>query len=112
MFSSAGICLRRGPISGKTSGILGKVMGGGPMRLFRVTLLSIVMAAGTVWAQAQGVVFVEKETRNGQSGTNQIQLDKNHMRAESNDNGSSRAFVFDGTKQTAYMIDATKKTYT
>jgi hypothetical protein len=82
------------------------------MTTFRVTLLSIVIAAGAVCAQAQGVVFVEKETRNGQSGTNQIQLDKNHMRAESNDNGSSRAFIFDGTKQTAYIIDATKKTYT
>jgi uncharacterized protein DUF4412 len=82
------------------------------MTSFRVTLLSIVIAAGAVCAQAQGVVFVEKETRNGQSGTNQIQLDKNHMRAESHDNNSSRAFVFDGTKQTAYMIDATKKTYT
>jgi hypothetical protein len=82
------------------------------MTSLRLTLLSIVISAGAISAQAQGVVFVEKETAHGQSGTNQIQLDKNHMRAESRDNGSSRAFIFDGTKQTAFMIDMTKKTYT
>src|SRR5690242_3773002 len=96
----------------QTSGVLGKVLVGGSMKSLSVTLLSIMISAGAVCAQAQGVVFVEKETAHGQTGTNQIQLDKNHMRAESHDNGSSRAFIFDGTKQMAYMIDLTKKTYT
>jgi len=56
------------------------------MKSLSVTLLSIMISAGAVCAQAQGVVFVEKETAHGQTGTNQIQLDKNHMRAESHDN--------------------------
>ncbi len=82
------------------------------MRSLNVTLLSIVISAGAVCAQAQGVVFVEKETGRGQPSTSQIQIDKTHMRAESHDNGTSRVFLFDGTKQTALIIDMEKKTYT
>jgi len=71
-----------------------------------------MISAGAVCAQAQGVVFVQKETVKGQPSTNQIQLDKNHIRAESHDNGTTQVFLFDATKQTALIIDMNKKSYT
>ena len=65
----------------------------------------------TASLQAQGVLFVEKETRNGQSVNSQIQMDKDHIRVESRASGSESAFVFDGTKQVARTIDISRKTY-
>ena len=82
------------------------------MKLLNVTLLSIAICTSAGYAQAQGVVFVQKETVNGQTETNQIQMDKSHMRAESHASGNPMAFIFDGQKQTALMVDMNKKTYT
>jgi hypothetical protein len=58
-------------------------------------------------AQGQGVLFIEKETRGGQTTIAQTQLDKNHIRY-SIEGGT---FVFDGPKQTARLINSTSKTY-
>jgi len=63
-------------------------------------------------AQGQGILFVQKETRGSQTETNQIQMDKDHIRVESRSSGDETAFVFDGPKQTARMINITKKSYT
>lgn len=82
------------------------------MKLAKVTLVLIAICSTGVFAQAQGIVFVQKETVNGQPATNQIQMDKNHIRAESNAAGNPMAFIFDGQKQTAMMVDMSKKTYT
>ena len=76
-----------------------------------VFIIAAICLSG-VCAQAQGILIVQKETVNGQSSTNQIQFDKTHMRAESHASGSPMAFVFDGQKQVAYMIDAGKTSYT
>jgi Domain of unknown function (DUF4412) len=62
-------------------------------------------------AQGQGILFVQKETRGSQTETSQIQMDKDHIRVESRSSGEETAFVFDGPKQTARMINITKKTY-
>ncbi len=62
-------------------------------------------------AQAQGVLFVQQETRDGKTSTNQIQMDKTHMRAESHASGESNAFLFDSTTQVARMVNLDKKTY-
>jgi hypothetical protein len=85
---------------------------GGFMKRAIVTLLSIAICSTAVFAQAQGVVFVQKETTNGQSVTNQVQMDKTHIRAESSAAGNPMAFIFDGQNQTALMVDMNKKTYT
>jgi hypothetical protein len=81
------------------------------MKVLNVTLLSIAICSSAGYAQAQGLVFVQKETVNGQSLTSQIQMDKNHIRAESQAGGSPMAFIFDGQKQVAIMIDVNKKSY-
>jgi hypothetical protein len=72
-------------------------------------LLALSLTALPV--QAQGVVFVQKETRGSQSTTSKVQMDKDHIRTESHDAGEESAFVFDGPKQTARMINVSKKTY-
>ena len=61
---------------------------------------------------AQGITMVQQETRNGKSTTSQIQLDKTHMRAESQASGSNSVFLFDATSRTARIVDVDKKTYT
>ena len=63
-------------------------------------------------AHGQGVLFLQKETRGGQTTNTQIQMDKDHIRIESRSSGDESAFVFDGPKQVARMINITKKTYT
>jgi hypothetical protein len=63
-------------------------------------------------AHGQGVLFLQKETRGGQTTNTQIQMDKDHIRVESRSSGDESAFVFDGPKQVARMINITKKTYT
>jgi hypothetical protein len=65
----------------------------------------------TIPAQAQGILFVQKETRGTQSTTTQIQMDKDHIRVESRSSGDEAAFVFDGPKQIARLINVSKKTY-
>jgi hypothetical protein len=53
-----------------------------------------------------------KTTTGGASSTNQIQLDANHMRAEmAGRGGGQNTVVFDGVKQSMYIIDDSKKTY-
>jgi hypothetical protein len=82
------------------------------MRFANVVALTLAVTSLAVCAEAQGILFVQKETVNGQSFTNQVQLDKSHMRAESRAGGNPTAFIFDGQKQTALIVDMTKKTYT
>jgi len=74
-----------------------------------VSFLVLFFAANI--AQAQGVLFVQQETRDGKTNINQIQMDKTHMRAESHASGEANAFVFDSTTQVARMINLDKKTY-
>jgi len=83
---------------------------GGHVKLFRtLSLITAMLAAAAL--QAQGIVLVEQETRQGKTTTNQIQLTKTHMRAESRASGEGTAFVFDEAAQTARVIYLEKKTY-
>src|SRR5437762_11223058 len=80
------------------------------MKLFKlVCFFTVLLAAATL--QAQGIVMVQQETRNGKTTTNQIQLDKTHMRSESHATAESTAFVFDEKGQTARVLNLDKKTY-
>ncbi|HEX6465521.1 MAG TPA: hypothetical protein VFZ98_13755, partial [Vicinamibacterales bacterium] len=61
---------------------------------------------------ANGLVISTKTTNGAATVTSQIQLDAEHMRAEmAGRGGGQSAVVFDGTKQTMYIIDDSKKTY-
>jgi len=62
---------------------------------------------------ADGVLIVEKSTTGGTTSTNQVQIEKTRMRAESaGPNGTKTVVVFDGGAQVMRMIDADKKMYT
>jgi hypothetical protein len=62
---------------------------------------------------ADGVLIVEKTTTGGTTQTNQAQIAKTRMRAESAGmNGGKQVFVFDSPAQVIRIIDAEKKTYT
>jgi hypothetical protein len=77
---------------------------------YSLTVL-IMLCCVVIPAQGQGILFVQKETRGTQSTTTQIQMDKDHIRVESRSSGDESAFVFDGPKQTARLINVSKKTY-
>jgi hypothetical protein len=61
---------------------------------------------------ADGVLIVEKATNGGKTQTNQIQIEKDRMRAETGGpGGEKRTVVFDGVKQVLWMINDDRKTY-
>jgi hypothetical protein len=80
------------------------------MRTIKTASFLVLFFAANV-VQAQGILFVQQETRDGKTSTNQIQIDKTHMRAESRASGESNAFLFDSTTQVARMVNLDKKTY-
>src|SRR5947207_15182296 len=61
---------------------------------------------------ADGLLLVQKTTSGGTSQTNQIQIERTRMRAESSSaTGGQMVMIFDGTKQVLTNIDTAKKTY-
>ena len=64
------------------------------------------LAAAPLFA-ADGVLIVEKTTTGGSTKTNQIQIEKERMRAESD----TQTVVFDGTKQVLWLINDGRKSY-
>jgi hypothetical protein len=62
---------------------------------------------------ADGVLIVQRTTTGaGAPQTNQVQIEKNRMRTEVTDqSGAKQVVVFDGGKQTMFMINLDKKTY-
>jgi Domain of unknown function (DUF4412) len=82
------------------------------VRLVRnVCFLISIAILSSVALHAQGIVLVEQQTRNGQSSTNQIQLDESHIRAESHASGESMVFLFDDGIQTARLLNIDQKTF-
>jgi hypothetical protein len=80
------------------------------VKLFKtVCFFTVLLTAAAL--QAQGIVMVEQETRNGKTSTNQIQIDKTHIRTETHAQAETMAFVFDERAQTARVINLDKKTY-
>jgi Domain of unknown function (DUF4412) len=68
----------------------------------------------TAWPlqAADGVLIVEKTTRGGNTQTNQIQIERDRMRAETTGQaGEKQTVVFDGVKQVLWLINNDKKTY-
>lgn len=61
---------------------------------------------------ADGVLIVEKTTRGTATQTHQIQIEKDRMRAETTSPaGEKQAFVFDGAKQTMWIVNYDRKTF-
>jgi hypothetical protein len=78
-------------------------------RLFPVAALCLFF---TSTYAANGLVISMKTTTGGATSTNQVQLDANHLRAEmAGRGGGQNTVVFDGVKQSMYIIDDGKKTY-
>ncbi len=77
----------------------------------KIATTLILIGLVTSPAYSQGIHLVQRETRNGQVTTNNVLLDRTHMRAESRSANEQVAFVFDGSAQVARMINLDKKTY-
>jgi hypothetical protein len=61
---------------------------------------------------ADGVLIVETSTVNGSPRTTQVQIERTRMRTEiANQNGTTQVVVFDGDKQSLYIIDPAAKSY-
>jgi hypothetical protein len=83
----------------------------GSLRTFlSIAALSLLT---TPLSAADGILIVETTTRGaGTAQTNQIQIEKTRMRAETaTAAGGRQVFTFDGTAQLMRMIDLDKKTY-
>src|SRR3954468_3730316 len=71
------------------------------------------MLVAAIWPAAaplfagDGLRIVEKTTSGGSTKTNQIQIEKERMRAESD----TQTVVFDGTKQVLWLINDGRKSY-
>lgn len=77
-----------------------------------LSVAAIVCLSATPLLAADGVLIVEKTTTGGDSKTNQIQIEKDRMRAETAGRaGEKQAVVFDGAKQTLWIINEDRKTY-
>jgi Domain of unknown function (DUF4412) len=81
------------------------------MKLISVFLICFAFIATAGTAQAQGVLFESRQTQNGQATTNQVQMDKTHVRAETQGSGQSTVVIFDATKQVISMVNMNDKTY-
>src|SRR3954470_1751877 len=73
----------------------------------RVMLVGAFCLAASPLFAADGVLIVEKTTSGGSTKTNQIQIEKERMRAESD----TQTVVFDGTKQVLWLINDGRKSY-
>lgn len=73
--------------------------------------LIVVLLFSAHALQAQGISIVQQETREGKTTTNQVYLDKTHIRNETHASGDDMVVVFDGAAQVVRMINVDKKTY-
>jgi hypothetical protein len=81
-----------------------------PMKRFSAAAALCVLFTSAY--AANGVVISMKSTKGASTTMTQIQLDANHMRTEmAGRTGGQNGVVFDGDKQTMYIIDDSKKTY-
>src|SRR5215510_10823301 len=74
--------------------------------------LAVVCAAASTASAADGVLIVETSTVNGTPRTTQVQIEATRMRTEiAGQNGATQIVIFDGGKQTLYILDPVAKTY-
>jgi hypothetical protein len=74
-------------------------------------VVAMCLAASPLHA-ADGVLVIEKATSGGKTQINQIQIEKDRMRAETaGPTGEKQTVVFDGVKQVLWIINDARKTY-
>ncbi len=79
----------------------------------RHVISTIVVLALAAPASAQGVTMVMRySAAGGPATTQQIQMDRTHIRAETASNGDTVAFVYDGPAKVLRMINLSRKSYT
>src|SRR5262245_27173356 len=77
-----------------------------------VVLAAAMCALVAPLGAADGILVVQKTTRGGSTQTNQIQIEKTRIRAETmNPAGRKQVVVFDGNAQVLRLIDDEAKTY-
>jgi hypothetical protein len=76
-----------------------------------VFLVAFPFTAGLA-AAADGVLIVQKHTSGGATNTNEIQIERTRMRAETGGGDRAQVVVFDATAQVVRMINPARKTYT
>lgn len=81
--------------------------------IIAIAALSPMFVAAAATA-ADGVRVTSRQTSGGQSTTDQIQFDKDHMRTDSiaADGHTTRTFIFDGARQMIWEVQPEAKTYT
>lgn len=71
-----------------------------------------VALAGAPAFAADGILISQKVTNSGNTTNNQVQIEKNRMRAETiGQNGRKQVVIFDGTAQVLRILDDEAKTY-
>ena len=79
----------------------------------RHVISAIMVLALAAPASAQGVTMVMRySAAGGPTTSQQIQLDRTHIRAETAANGDTVAFVYDGAARVVRMINMSRKSYT
>jgi Domain of unknown function (DUF4412) len=83
-------------------------------RLSTIALTTLSFAFASAALAADGVKVTSRQTSGGETTTDQIQFDKDHLRSDSvGANGTvTRTFIFDGTKQVMFQVEPESKTYT
>ena len=78
-----------------------------PLRAGLITMAIVSLAAGAA-SGANGVIITMKSVSGGTPETHQIQLDADHLRA---DTGDAKTVIFDGTRQVLDIVDNNQKSY-
>jgi hypothetical protein len=82
------------------------------MTTTRFALVAAMCLAAWPLQAADGVLIIEKTTSGGNTQTNQIQIEKDRMRAETvGQAGEKQTVVFDGVKQVLWLINNGRKSY-
>lgn len=85
-------------------------------RLFSIITAVLALSAAPLLA-ADGILIVQKTTTAGGAQTHQVQIETNRMRAETAGMGRGQTgsgpqtMIFDGAKQTLWILNDTAKTY-
>lgn len=74
--------------------------------------MAVLCALAQPLSAADGVLIAEKTTTGGATQSTEMQIERQRMRVESiAASGEKQVFMFDGPKQTLWIIDFGKKTY-
>jgi len=82
------------------------------LHVMRAAGVAAMCLAASPLHAADGVLIIEKATSGGKTQINQIQIEKDRMRAETaGPTGEKQTVVFDGVKQVLWIINDARKTY-